>query len=86
MLAYGVELFAKDCKDAGVDGVLCVDLPPEEAAELRTFTDPRGLDFIILVAPTTGDRRLGNIVKNASGFIYYISVTGVTGTKTPTGC
>jgi len=83
VFAYGNERFARQAAAAGVDGLLVVDLPPEEAAELRQFTDPRGLDFITLVAPTTGDRRLGNIVKNASGFIYYISVTGVTGTKTP---
>jgi len=60
-----------------------VDLPPEEADELRTFTDPQGIDFITLVAPTTDDRRLEKIVKTSSGFIYYISVTGVTGTKEP---
>ncbi len=83
VFAYGNERFARQAAAAGVDGLLVVDLPPEEAAELRQFTDPRGLDFITLVAPTTGDRRLTGIVKNAAGFIYYISVTGVTGTKTP---
>ena len=83
VFAYGNERFARQAAAAGVDGLLVVDLPPEEAAELRQFTDPRGLDFITLVAPTTGDRRLAGIVKGAAGFIYYISVTGVTGTKTP---
>ncbi len=83
VFTYGGERFAREAAAAGVDGLLVVDLPPEEAAELRQFTDPRGLDFITLVAPTTGDRRLAGIVKNAAGFIYYISVTGVTGTKTP---
>ena len=68
---------------AGVDGVLVVDLPPEEVDELRTFTDPQGIDFITLTAPTTDDRRLEKIVRTSSGFIYYISVTGVTGTKKP---
>ncbi|HOF06346.1 MAG TPA: tryptophan synthase subunit alpha [Syntrophales bacterium] len=83
VFAYGNERFAEDAEAAGVDGLLVVDLPPEEAGELREFTDPRGLDFITLVAPTTDDRRLEKIVRNAGGFIYYISVTGVTGTKTP---
>jgi len=83
VFAYGGERFARDAAAAGVDGLLVVDLPPEEAGELRKFTDPQGLDFITLVAPTTDDRRLEKLVRNASGFIYYISVTGVTGTKTP---
>ena len=67
----------------GIDGVLVVDLPAEEAAELRRETDPAGIDFISLVAPTTGRDRVGKVVKSASGFIYYISVTGVTGTRSP---
>jgi tryptophan synthase alpha chain len=83
VFAYGNERFALKAKKAGVDGVLVVDLPPEEADELRSFTDPQGIDFITLVAPTTDDRRLEKIVKTSSGFIYYISVTGVTGTKEP---
>jgi len=83
IFAYGNERFAGQAKKAGVDGVLVVDLPPEEADELRTFTDPQGIDFITLTAPTTDDRRLEKIVKTSSGFIYYISVTGVTGTKEP---
>jgi len=83
ILAYGNERFAGQAKKAGVDGVLVVDLPPEEADELRTFTDPQGIDFITLTAPTTDDRRLAKVVRTSSGFIYYISVTGVTGTKEP---
>ncbi len=83
IFAYGNERFAAKAKAAGVDGVLVVDLPPEEADELRTLTDPQGIDFITLTAPTTDDRRLEKIVKTSSGFIYYISVTGVTGTKEP---
>ena len=83
IFAYGNERFAIKAKAAGVDGVLVVDLPPEEADELRNFTDPQGIDFITLTAPTTDDRRLAKIVRTSSGFIYYISVTGVTGTKEP---
>jgi tryptophan synthase alpha chain len=63
--------------------VLVVDLPAEESAELRRETDPAGIDFIPLVAPTTGGDRVRKVVKASSGFIYYISVTGVTGTRGP---
>jgi tryptophan synthase alpha chain len=80
IFAFGVKKFAKTAKKAGVDGVLVVDLPPEEAPELRIHTDAAGLDFISLVAPTTGKERLRNILKSATGFLYYISITGVTGT------
>jgi tryptophan synthase alpha chain len=81
--SMGSATFAKRAADAGLDGVLVVDLPAEEAGELRVDTDPAGLDFISLVAPTTGGDRVRKIVKAASGFIYYISVTGVTGTRGP---
>ena len=81
--AYGTESFAKRAKDAGVDGLLVVDLPPEEAPELRRETDRRGLDFISLIAPTTPEERARQIARQAQGFIYYISVTGVTGTARP---
>lgn len=80
---YGCEAFARNAKAVGVDGVLIVDLPPEEAAELRRYTDPAGIDFISLVAPTTSEERLRQITQKAQGFIYYISVTGVTGTARP---
>lgn len=83
IFAYGVEKFARAAQNAGVDGVLVVDLPPEEAGELRVFSDAAGLDFISLVAPTTGKDRLKSIVKSATGFLYYISITGVTGTAAP---
>ncbi|MBP1710226.1 MAG: tryptophan synthase alpha chain [Deltaproteobacteria bacterium] len=83
IFAYGVEKFAKTAEKAGVDGVLVVDLPPEEAPELRIHTDAAGLDFISLVAPTTGGDRLKTILKDATGFLYYISITGVTGTAAP---
>jgi tryptophan synthase alpha chain len=83
IFAYGVERFAESAHQAGVDGVLVVDLPPEEAQELRIHTDTAGLDFISLVAPTTGKDRLKTILKTATGFLYYISITGVTGTTAP---
>ncbi len=83
IFAYGVEIFGQNAQKAGVDGVLVVDLPPEEAQELRIHTDAAGLDFISLVAPTTGKDRLKNILKTATGFLYYISITGVTGTAAP---
>jgi len=83
IFAYGVEKFAQTAQKAGVDGILVVDLPPEEAQELRRHTDPVGLDFISLVAPTTGKDRLKAILGNATGFLYTISITGVTGTAAP---
>ena len=83
ILSFGVERFAQAAKDAGVDGVLVVDLPPEEAPELRAHTDLAGIDFISLIAPTTGNDRLKTIVGQATGFLYYISITGVTGTRAP---
>lgn len=83
IFAYGVEKFALAAQKAGVDGVLVVDLPQEEAQELRIYTDAAGIDFISLVAPTTGKKRLRNIVRTATGFLYYISITGVTGTAAP---
>jgi tryptophan synthase alpha chain len=83
IFAYGVEKFAKNAEKAGVDSVLVVDLPPEEAQELRIYSDAAGLDFISLVAPTTGRDRLKNIVRHATGFLYYISIAGVTGTAAP---
>jgi tryptophan synthase alpha chain len=83
IFAYGAKKFAQAAKKAGVDGVLVVDLPPEEAQELRVYTDAAGIDFISLVAPTTGEKRLHQIAAAATGFLYYISITGVTGTAAP---
>ena len=83
IFAYGVEKFAQAAQAAGVDGVLVVDLPPEEAGELRIHTDAAGLYFISLVAPTTGKDRLKTILQSATGFLYCISVTGVTGIAQP---
>jgi len=83
IFAYGVKKFAHDARRAGVDGVLVVDLPYEEAKELRMYTDPVGIDFISLIAPTTGKERLTKIAAEATGFLYYISITGITGTAAP---
>lgn len=77
---YGVERFVTDAKAAGVDGVIVVDLPPEENEELRRPAERAGLSIILLVAPTTTDHRLPVVVEHASGFIYYVAVAGVTGT------
>jgi tryptophan synthase alpha chain len=81
--SFGTERFAARAKQAGVDGILVVDLPPEESQELRRHTDRAGLDFISLIAPTSSDRRIATIAKSATGFLYYISITGVTGTAQP---
>ncbi len=83
ILNYGNERFAKRAKTSGVDGILVVDLPPEESAELRKYTDRSGIDFISLVAPTTPSKRIRKISRNARGFLYYISITGITGTARP---
>ena len=83
IFAYGVKKFAQAARNAGVDGVLVVDLPYEEAKELRDYTDAVGIDFISLIAPTTDKERLKKIVSKACGFLYYISITGITGTAAP---
>jgi tryptophan synthase alpha chain len=80
---YGNERFAKRAKEVGVDGILVVDLPPEESAELRRHTDRLGIDFISLIAPTTSTQRVREIARNAAGFLYSISITGITGTIKP---
>jgi tryptophan synthase alpha chain len=78
---YGAERFAEDAADAGVDGLIVVDLPPEEDAELREPAARAGIDFVRLTAPTSDEVRLPRLVEDASGFIYYVSITGVTGTQ-----
>jgi len=83
VFSYGNSRFAERAKKAGVDGVLVVDLPPEEASELRRFTDAAGLDYITLIAPTTNDERIRKITSRAEGFLYYISIMGITGTRKP---
>jgi len=78
---YGVEKFAKDAAEAGADGVLVVDLPPEEAPEFKIHTDKAGLNLVFLLAPTSTTERVELIAENASGFVYLVSVTGVTGVR-----
>lgn len=78
---YGTEAFVADAAAAGVDGLIVVDLPPEEEAELREPAYAAGIALIRLTAPTTDDARLHQILVNCDGFIYYVSVTGITGTK-----
>jgi tryptophan synthase alpha chain len=78
---YGGDAFAKDAAAAGADGVIIVDLPPEEAHELLPSLNKHGLHMIFLTAPTSSDARLPAILGNASGFVYYVAVAGVTGTK-----
>ncbi len=75
----GYETFAKAASDAGVDGVLSVDLPPEEAHDLRVALDAYGIDPIFLLAPTTDDERIEKICAVASGYVYYVALKGVTG-------
>ncbi|NKB55770.1 MAG: tryptophan synthase subunit alpha [Alphaproteobacteria bacterium] len=79
--SYGVDAFLKDAREAGVDGLIVVDLPPEEDAELCVPALQAGLNFIRLATPTTDDERLPTVLKNTSGFVYYVSVLGITGTK-----
>lgn len=81
VLAYGIERFAADSAGAGVDGVILVDLPPEEAGSLKATFDAAGLALIFLAAPTSSDQRIQTICDNASGFIYCVSVAGVTGVR-----
>jgi len=80
---YGVERFLVDAKTAGVDGLIVVDLPPEEDEELCVPTLRAGLNFVRLATPTTDDRRLPAVLANTSGFVYYVSITGVTGAAAP---
>jgi tryptophan synthase alpha chain len=80
---YGVERFLKDAKSAGVDGLIVVDLPPEEDEELCLPALRAGLNFIRLSTPTTDDKRLPAVLANTSGFVYYVSITGITGSAAP---
>jgi tryptophan synthase alpha chain len=80
ILFYGIDKFSKDCKEMGVDGLIIVDIPPEEAEEIVPRVQQNGLAFIRLVTPTTDESRLAKILKDADGFLYYVSITGVTGT------
>ncbi len=80
---YGVDRFIVDAKAAGVDGLIVVDLPPEEDTELCVPALKAGLNFIRLATPTTDDKRLPTVLTNTSGFVYYVSITGITGAAAP---
>jgi tryptophan synthase alpha chain len=84
LLSYGAERFSADAAKAGVDGLIVVDLPTEEADMLVPYATANGLDVIRLVAPTTDDKRLPLVLNGSSGFVYYVSITGITGTRSAT--
>lgn len=83
IFVYGVDRFLADAKEAGVDGLIVVDLPPEEDDELCLPALKAGLAFIRLATPTTDDARLPAVLANTAGFVYYVSITGITGAATP---
>jgi tryptophan synthase alpha chain len=83
IFVFGVDRFLAEAKTAGVDGLIIVDLPPEEDEELCLPALKAGLNFIRLATPTTDDRRLPAVLANTSGFVYYVSITGITGTAVP---
>ena len=80
---HGVDVFLREAGEAGVDGLIVVDLPPEEDEELCLPALKAGLNFIRLAAPTTDDKRLPAVLANTSGFVYYVSITGITGSAAP---
>jgi tryptophan synthase alpha chain len=84
ILSYGPERFCVDAATSGVDGLIIVDLPTEEADLLLPYSNAQGLDFIRLVAPTTDDERLPHVLHGSSGFVYYVAITGITGTRSAT--
>ena len=84
ILSYGTERFCADAAAAGVDGLIVVDVPPEEADEIEPAARANGLDLIRLVAPTTGEDRLPRVLAATSGFVYYVSIAGITGTRSAT--
>jgi tryptophan synthase alpha chain len=81
ILSFGPKKFAQKAAEAGVDGVLVVDLPPEEKNELTRYTDKEGIHFITLISPVSTGERLSSIIDGSQGFLYYVSVTGVTGAR-----
>jgi len=81
LVTWGFEAFARDAAEAGVDGMIVVDCPPEEADPLADALEAHGLALIFLTTPTTDDKRLPTVIRRASGFVYYVSVAGVTGVK-----
>jgi tryptophan synthase alpha chain len=84
ILSYDIERFCVDAAASGVDGLIVVDLPPEEADELAIPAAAQGLDLIRLIAPTTDDERLPKVLAGVSGFIYYVAIAGITGTRSAT--
>ncbi len=82
ILSYGIDAYSKDCAEAGVDGLIVPDLPPEESGQLRTALHANGLSLISMLAPTSTDERIAVGTKEAEGFVYCVSVTGVTGART----
>ena len=84
ILSYGAEAFCADARGAGADGLIIVDMPPEESQDVAPFATAQGLDLIRLIAPTTDDRRLPEVLRACSGFIYYVAITGITGTRSAT--
>jgi len=81
LVTWGFEAFARDSAAAGVDGVIVVDCPPEEADPLADALEANGMALIFLTTPTTDDHRLPTVLRRASGFVYYVSITGITGTR-----
>ena len=79
--AYGFERFCRDAAQAGVDGVLLVDMPPEEARQFLSLADKQGLKVILLLTPTSDEARMAAVDRHGSGFVYYVTVTGVTGAR-----
>ena len=84
ILTYGVDRFCADAASAGVDGLIIVDLPPEESDMLLPCAQANGLDFVRLVTPPTRDARLPLVMAGSSGFVYYVAITGITGTRSAT--
>lgn len=82
VFSYGAEKFARDAAESGADAIIIVDLPPEEDAELRIHTAKTGLHIIRLATPTTDEKRLPTVLSNSGGFLYYVSITGITGAAT----
>jgi len=83
--SYGLDRFGPDCRAAGVDGVLCVDLPPEEAGDYKASLDALDIATIFLLAPTSTDKRIETVSRHCTGFVYYVSRTGVTGEQARVG-
>lgn len=85
ILSYGTDRFCNDAAASGVDGLIVVDVPPEEADEIEPQAKANGLDLIRLIAPTTDDERLPRVLAATSGFVYYVAIAGITGTRSASG-